>query len=226
VNYSSYVGAFQMVVKSLKQEKIAVSDVMLAFAQSVNLNSDTQLQHCITKCLTSILETYLSEKLSAILEIENPVSDRRPSLYQSTQVAGVATGRSNFTDDEKRAIHALVRTYLSNFNSELTPNTHVNAAQNHTKITANNINSKENTFQPKNTTQNQPIGQPPHISPTDILKNQIFGKIPSFVNFLLSINATGGQVTMTPQAQSLATSSLFPNDESRENFIKLLVSYM
>jgi hypothetical protein len=226
---------FQMVVNSLKQSKLTVSDIMLAFAQAVNLNSDAHSQHCITKCLTTILELYLSRRLKSETQ-----DAHNQSVYLSSPLAhsaGVASGiHPNFTDEEKRAVQTLVRTYLSNFSVALTHSpdaatdgeSHFNSHKNGSSLKGQNaINVKQNTAdsgaQHNKDVKDSTVGDKRPSTSSEILKtNSIFRPIPSFVNYILSLNTPGG--TIAPQSQSLASSSLLPNEESRESFIKLLVS--
>lgn len=162
-----------------------MSIVMFAFAQALNVNTDTTLQHCITKCLTGIVEKYTWDKFSNAVDLSH----------------------IEFAEDEKRGIQFLVRTYLSNinFSSNIPASTPKTVAIADQDSTANEKSKSVNTS-----------------GPTDIMKrNQIFGNVCTCVNFLLSVNTPGGM--LTPQSQNLATVQLFVNEDSRENYIKLLV---
>jgi hypothetical protein len=162
---------------------------MFAFSQAMNVNTDTILQHCITKCLITIVEKYISDKLKKMGEVSH----------------------IEFVEDEKRVTHLLVRTYLSNinFSSNLPP------------VTAHHTTTTTNEHASSNETSNL-ILRAETAASIDLLKRcQVFGSICTCVNYLLSINSPGG--LLTPQSQNVAIVHLFMNEDSRENYIKLLV---
>lgn len=196
----------QKLIHYLKTQKISVSVVMFAFAQAVNVNTDNELQHCITKSLISIIEAYI-EKLRL--------------------------SSNDFGEEDKRATQLLVRTYLSsiNFSTTITTTKPIPVSSHqHAKKGETGVNSPPAKAPglPSSTSPEQPHNKAPVVkdevpSNSDVLKkNQLFGNICTSVNYLLSINSPNG--FLTPQSQSIASVKLFINEESREIFIKLLVS--
>jgi len=192
---------------------------MLAFAQAVNLNSDAHLQHCITKCLTSILETHLSQRLK--LETENTQVQSLHVTSPVIQTAGAAKNTNlHFSDEEKRAVQTLVRTYLSNFSLSL----------NHSSAGTDNKSKDQETGSSNDVTETHDLNKDDCkiasdknaiVCADDADKNICFGSIPSFVSYLLSLNTPGGNIS--PQSQNIKTSPLLPSEDSRENFTKLIV---
>lgn len=172
----------------LKSADITLSIVMFAFSQAINVNTDSVLQHCFTKCLVTVVEKYVSAILNKAEDVE-------------------------FAEEEKRAIQLLVRTYVSNinFSSNIpTPPTHLT----HPTVGESHDPSKSSPIKVVTTTV---------AGPADVLnRSQVFGNVCSCVNFLLSIYSPGGM--LTPQSQNLATAHYFMNEDSRENYIKLLVN--
>jgi len=61
-----------------------------------------------------------------------------------------------------------------------------------------------------------------NISVDAVTKNQVFGKVPTFVNYLL----VNSDIAEKPSDLNLGSSDLFPNEDSRDNYIKLVVCIM
>jgi hypothetical protein len=84
----------------------------MAFAQGVNLNSEAEVKQGLTRTMCSILENYFLDKLRIQTQ-----SQRRGSLSSATQSVTFTGSSVIESEDEIRALHALIRSYLSHIST-------------------------------------------------------------------------------------------------------------
>ncbi|ODN05909.1 Hermansky-Pudlak syndrome 3 protein, partial [Orchesella cincta] len=197
--------------EAIRNQEVTVSEVMLAFAKAVNLNSESQVQRSLAKALRVILESYFADKISSR-------SDSSRKLGATELPTNVA-----FSEDERHAALALVRSYLSDISLSPT-NTLMKSSAGDSNFTAeassDGSHENSNVENMKASQENEAAIPENIIDKADIIaRNQIFGKIPSFVNFLLSVETPGG--SMTPVSTSFSP-SLFSNLENMDSYIRLL----
>ncbi|CAL8096235.1 unnamed protein product [Orchesella dallaii] len=201
---------------AMRHQEVTVSEVMLAFAKAVNLNSESQVQRSLAKALRVILESYFADKISSS---DTPRKQGGAEL----NVVNVA-----FSEDERHAALALVRSYLSDISLSPT-NTLKKSSTGDNNFSADpppategsSISQENPNAEHQKTSKDNESSVSEHVvDKTDIItRNQIFGKIPSFVNFLLSVETPGG--SMTPVSTSFSP-SLFSNVENMDSYIRLL----
>lgn len=198
-----------------------MSEVMLAFAKAVNLNSESLVQRSLARALRRILESYFSEK--SFIKGDDSSSASRPS---STGTNSTTTTGLTFSDDERHAVQALVRSYISDI-SFSSPNKLIRSTTSDPNFLVDNpspegssgINQQVHVGSEKNKTEGEGVDAT-NDNTAAVAKNQIFEKIPSFVNFLLSIESPGG--SLTPASKTFSP-SLFGSQENMESYIRLLV---
>lgn len=188
---------------------------MLAFAKAVNLNSESQIQRSLAKALRAVLESYFSSKIcnktiSEVVDSPNTGDDIQSIL---------------FTEDERHAVQALVRSYISDISFQPTKKLirSINAEQSPSPDSPQVDDKVESILeQDSSIIPDDSIFLPETINGTEMLtQNQIFGKHPSFVNFILSVDMPGGSIT--PSSTSFSP-TMFSNQDSMESYIRLLVS--
>ncbi|CAG7719171.1 unnamed protein product [Allacma fusca] len=113
-----------VICQGLEYNEVSVGQVMMAFSQGINLNSDMEVQQALTRTLTNILEKFFTGKLNrgniSIRPKQLPFNlstiETKTNLENdliSNKVISAQPISLQFNDEETHAVKALVRSYIS-----------------------------------------------------------------------------------------------------------------
>lgn len=204
----------------MRSQEVSISEVMLAFAKAVNLNSESQIQRSLAKALRTILEFYFSSKISN--------NNNSKDVSQNQAKADKIPSNVVFTDDERHAVQALVRSYISDIslsptNKLIKSATIESPLASEKPLISDNAESKAEpeSIDNEHVKISEDVPFLETVNGAEIIaRNQLFGKIPSFVNFLLGVDTPGGSIT---PANTTFSPNMFSNLDNMESYIRLLV---
>ena len=109
-----------VIVQNLDKYKVTIGQILMAFSQGVNLNSDVEVQHSLTQTLTTIIEKYFADKLKSISnkpKVNQNIVESKAN-YENEVISKLGTKLQqtpsfDLTEDETHAVNTLVRSYVS-----------------------------------------------------------------------------------------------------------------